>query len=281
MPKNLPWFKFHSVDYQEDIGLRRCSLAARGLWVEMMCIIDRYSEPYGFMKDAAGPFDDQFIANKSMCPVADVRKLCKELEQCHVFSRDNDSIIYSRRMVRDGRSRIASTVASNGTSRHTSNDASDVTPDISSKDSSDDSPLVGSSHAGGRALNSDSCFVLSGNTTKPRENKKHRSTGLTDEQFVWFQEFWGLYWRKVSRKTAEQMFARYIKTRELFDLVVAAIRRQSPEMLMREQHLRPHAATWLNQARWEDPVEETTAPKPVVTMRREDRYIPKFEYKSL
>ncbi|ANB33251.1 hypothetical protein M2324_003640 [Rhodovulum sulfidophilum] len=34
-----PWLKFYTSDWRSDPGLRMCGLAARGLWVEMICLM--------------------------------------------------------------------------------------------------------------------------------------------------------------------------------------------------------------------------------------------------
>ena len=68
----------------------------------------------------------------------------------------------------------------------------------------------------------------------------------------WFQQWWAIYWRKVSRKDAEKAFAKHVKTEARFEQVMAATRAQAPMMMHREPEHRPHGATWLNAERWED-----------------------------
>jgi hypothetical protein len=41
-----PWMKFYPADWRSDPMLRLCSLAARGLWAEMICLMHE-AEPYG------------------------------------------------------------------------------------------------------------------------------------------------------------------------------------------------------------------------------------------
>ena len=78
----------------------------------------------------------------------------------------------------------------------------------------------------------------------------------------WFEEWWAIYWRRVSRKLAEQAFAKCVKTQAQFDRVMAATRKQTPAMMAREPDKRPHGATWLNGERWNDePSEPALAPQ--------------------
>jgi hypothetical protein len=36
---NRPWMKFYPSDWRADPALRMCSIAARGLWIEMICLM--------------------------------------------------------------------------------------------------------------------------------------------------------------------------------------------------------------------------------------------------
>ncbi len=78
----------------------------------------------------------------------------------------------------------------------------------------------------------------------------------TNEREQWFAEWWGIYWRKVGRKAAHDLFCRRVKTLSDFQRVMAATRAQAPGMLAREPMYRPHGATWLNQERYLDEVEK-------------------------
>ncbi len=91
---------------------------------------------------------------------------------------------------------------------------------------------------------------------KPKASPSGKRIG-TPEQAQWFEKFWSAYWRKQARKPALAAFCKAVKTAEQFAAVMAAIAAQSPEMLRREPQHRPHAATWLNHERWNDPATES------------------------
>ena len=95
-----PAFQFYPSDWRKDSGLRLCSLAARGLWVELMCIAHE-SEEYGKLKQNGRGFSHKTLAKLVGLSPQTTLKLLKELEENGVFSRDEDGAIYSRRMVRD------------------------------------------------------------------------------------------------------------------------------------------------------------------------------------
>lgn len=95
-----PWMKFYPVNWRADPRLRMCSLAARGLWIDLISYMHE-GEPYGHLTiDGAKP-DINDIAALIGRPVAEVRRALDELESRQVFSRDEGGVIYSRRMVRD------------------------------------------------------------------------------------------------------------------------------------------------------------------------------------
>lgn len=97
-----PWLKFYPSDWRGDQALRICSLQARGLWMEMLCIMHA-AEPYGHLLINGHPVTDMQIAALTGVEVSTVTALKTELETSGVYSRNSDGIIYSRRMTRDSR----------------------------------------------------------------------------------------------------------------------------------------------------------------------------------
>jgi hypothetical protein len=81
---------------------------------------------------------------------------------------------------------------------------------------------------------------------------------LQVQQDQWFEEWWGAYWLKKSRKRAWESFGRRVRTSERFQEIMAATHAQSVEMLAREPQHRPHGATWLNGERWNDEAVEAS-----------------------
>jgi len=96
--------KFYPQDWQQDPALRSCGLAARGLWMELICIAHD-AEPYGHVTLNGRPATTGQIARIVGITERDAAKLLKELEYAGVFSRKDDTTIYSRRMVRDSLAR--------------------------------------------------------------------------------------------------------------------------------------------------------------------------------
>jgi hypothetical protein len=108
-----PAFQFYPADWRRDTAVQVCSLEARGLWHEMLCIMHD-GTPYGHLSIEGQPVSVEQLARLVGENQNRVRRLLDELEAHHVFSRDanNPGLIYSRRMVRDEHKRDVA--ASNG-----------------------------------------------------------------------------------------------------------------------------------------------------------------------
>lgn len=96
-----PAFQFYPGDWRKDAALQSCSLAARGAWIELMCIMHN-CDPYGVLAANGTPFTVLQIARLMGESPTVTAKLLAELESAGVFSRREDGSIYSRRMVHDG-----------------------------------------------------------------------------------------------------------------------------------------------------------------------------------
>lgn len=95
-----PWFKFYPSDWRSDLGLRRCSPAARGLWIDMLCIMHE-ATPRGYLTIGGVPLADRDLAALLAISPKQCAGLLAELEKGGVFSRTDAGVIFSRRMIRD------------------------------------------------------------------------------------------------------------------------------------------------------------------------------------
>lgn len=106
-----PWMKFYPRDWRADEKLRICSLAARGLWIEMLAIMHG-SERYGHLLINGNAPTEAQLAVLAGTSANQVTELLGELEAAGVFSRSATGVIYSRRMTADERK--ARTARNNG-----------------------------------------------------------------------------------------------------------------------------------------------------------------------
>lgn len=100
-----PAFQFYTGDWMKDPALRPCSIAARGLWIDMLSLMFE-SPRRGYLQHATGkPVTAEQIARMTGCSTDEVSRLLQELDDAGVFSRTDSGVILSRRLVRDERKR--------------------------------------------------------------------------------------------------------------------------------------------------------------------------------
>jgi hypothetical protein len=105
----LPAFMFYPGDWQKDPCLRRCSKAAKGVWMDMLCLL--FECPVrGVFVDASGkPWSDEELAEAIGGDIGANLGHIAELVSKGVAQRDTRGAIFSRRMVRDEQNRRAAT----------------------------------------------------------------------------------------------------------------------------------------------------------------------------
>lgn len=105
MPK-LPGFTFYPGDWMKDPNLRRCSHAAKGVLVDLLCLMFE-SEERGVLSSSRKPWTDQEIAiavgGDTTITLAGLRELLDK----GVLSRNSSGAVLSRRMIRDETIRTA------------------------------------------------------------------------------------------------------------------------------------------------------------------------------
>ena len=95
-----PSFQFYPGDWLNDAALRACSVGARGLWMDLLCLMHQGSD-YGYLKVNHNPILPSNLARMLGATIEDVQGWLDELESFGVFSRDDEGCILSRRMIRD------------------------------------------------------------------------------------------------------------------------------------------------------------------------------------
>jgi hypothetical protein len=105
----LPAFMFYPGDWQKDPCLRRCSKAAKGVWMDMLCLL--FECPVrGVFVDASGkPWSDEELAEAIGGDIGANLGYIAELVSKGVAQRDTRGAIFSRRMVRDEQNRRSAT----------------------------------------------------------------------------------------------------------------------------------------------------------------------------
>ena len=96
-----PSFQFYPGDWRRDSALQSCSLVARGMWIEVMCVMHECI-PYGKLSVNGQPMTIEQLARIVGESATVTRRIMDELEHAGVFSRDDQGVVFSRRMVKDG-----------------------------------------------------------------------------------------------------------------------------------------------------------------------------------
>lgn len=96
------WTKFYWSDWASDPRLKLCSLAAQGLWMQLLCIAAQ-NDPIGYLSIADRPLGVTDFARLIGVSETELGDRLEELERNRVFSRDRTGRIYSRRMVNDAK----------------------------------------------------------------------------------------------------------------------------------------------------------------------------------
>jgi len=94
-----PFLKFYTSDWRADPRLKMCSPAARGMWIEMICLMHE-ATPYGHLLVYGQNPTEAQLASLTGIPAAELSRLVGELERMGVFSRTKEGVIYSRKLVR-------------------------------------------------------------------------------------------------------------------------------------------------------------------------------------
>jgi hypothetical protein len=230
--------KFYPSDWRADPMLRVCSLAARGLWAEMMCLMHE-AEPYGSMLVNGKRINKVQLAALVGAQEKECSRLMLELEGAGVFSRDPDDTIYSRRMRRDYEQAL----------KDKANGKTGGNPKLISKFDSEarvrvnppDRPPPGDGDKDQRPEARDQ---------KPdREGSREGALAPSGWPADWFDQFWSKYPNKIDRAGAMRLLVKVGKQGVDWSRISAGLDRY-----VSKTDDRPwcNPTTWIKQARWDE-----------------------------
>jgi hypothetical protein len=222
--------KFYPADWRADAMLRLCSIGARGLWAEMMCIMHD-AEPYGSLLVNGRRIDKKQLAALSGISEKECSVLLFELEGNGVFSRDEDGTIFSRRMRRDHQKAV----------RDKANGSGGGNPRLK------------------EGVNPQDKWEDKAQKPEARSQKPEKKDTREGALFAAMEAFWSIWPNKVGKPAALKALRSAIDRATISDIcagVESYIRCKPPD----RPWLNP--ATFLNQNRWEDqPAPTTLGPK--------------------
>lgn len=105
-----PSFQFYPEAWLADVSLRAVSSAARGLWIDMICLMHQ-GTPYGYLRlrNSNGGFFEPGttdLAKMTGNTPGEIEKWISELDRVGVLGRKKDTI-FSKKMVRDEKQRTS------------------------------------------------------------------------------------------------------------------------------------------------------------------------------
>ena len=95
-----PSFQFYPGDWMTDVALRSCSIQARGLWIDMICLMHQ-GNPYGYLKVNHKVIHESNLSRMVGLTVDEVIGCIQELTDAGVCQTDDDGCYFSKRMIRD------------------------------------------------------------------------------------------------------------------------------------------------------------------------------------
>ena len=97
----LPAFQFYPGDWMKDAALRSVGFAARGLYIDLLCLMWECPER-GYLKSGNQIWNEKQIRTATGANAFQLKTLLRVLLKNGVLSkRESDGAIYSRRMVRE------------------------------------------------------------------------------------------------------------------------------------------------------------------------------------
>lgn len=260
-----PAFQFYPADWRKDVELRSCSIAARGLWIDMLCIAHE-CEPYGHLTVNGKAMTAAQIAGQVGLPALQCAKLLSELLDNGVARKTASGVIYSKRMTddeadRERRAEIGREHGHKGAEHGSKGGIHGIkggrpstseTPGQNPGSQTTENP--GSKPPQEPPQNpppsSSSSSSSSNNTPNPRKRGRSTVHGFPPG----FDPLWVEYPKKAAKDAAAKAFARLAPDDALLARMLAAVRQQkrSEQWTKDGGAFVPNFSTWINGRRWED-----------------------------
>jgi hypothetical protein len=258
----LVWFQFFGGDWLQDRGVRMIDLEARGLWIDMLCVMSQCSRR-GYLEHAPGrPLTTEQLARIVGASPKIIAKLIAAMEQVNIFSRDAAGTIYSRRMVRDEQKRLLCSAAGkkgggNPTFRATFDQTIEDTFKGLSKgrlngESKGRSKLSETETETESKENTPPSPPLAGGGRSARQPRQRPTAPAA----AGFDPFWAAFPKKVARLAAAAAWRKLAPGPALVETILAAVERHKRSDAWTKEGGKyvPNPATWLNGQRWTDEV---------------------------
>ena len=226
------WFQFFPAVWLQDPELCRCSLAARGVWMDLLCFMVA-SEERGVLVTAGVAW----TAEDAACAVRGNQDVClsgiEELTRCGVLRcRESDGAMYCARMVRERD--LGGTRA----------DAGRLGGLAKAKQKPSKQGSKHPSNSLGVTLTSNS-----NSSSLRKEKKREKERALT---------LYELYPRHVGKIGALVAIGKALREVD-YEVLKVAIERYAKSRVGEDSEFTPYMAKWLKRGSWEDEPDKPTS----------------------
>lgn len=239
-----PWMKFYPRDWRGDQALRAVSMAARGFWLECLCIMHE-ANPYGHLLLNGEQLEGGALARMTGASADEVSAWMAELRKAGVLSVARNGTVFSRRMVKDD-------VASKKGKKEAEKRWAQPSENEGKRDEPNGVPKADPNAKRPEARE----FSLVGGEASAKTIADH------------FADFRKAYPRRdgqdpkePARKKFEAAIKSGVKPEAIIAAAVAFAAAEAKRGKVGTQFI-PHSAVWLNQRRWEDAAELPFAAPP-------------------
>ena len=255
-----PSFQWYPSDWMNDLKLRSVSVAARGLWVDMLCIMHQ-GEPYGHMKVNHKVIPKVNLAHASRLTIEVVDELLRELQEYGVLSIDDDGAYFSRRMVRDEEIRQARAAGGVKGGNPNLRLTLKVNPDFGSEGypyAEDEEKRISSSIVidEEKRISSSITIEEEGGVGGNGDGRGNKTTDADSEQVkLAIQQLYAAYPRKVGKQAALKAIRAALAriTREdAANWMLGRVQKFAASPAGQAGEYTPHPSTWFNQGRYDD-----------------------------
>lgn len=252
------------------MSLKFCSLAAKGLWIEMLSVMG-ISEKVGYLQLGGKPITIEQLAIMVGTSIEEVKSCLKELEDNGVFSRDNNGIPYSRRMAREAdefnKAREYGLKGGNPVLKNFTHKPEATSQKLEAREGlrgGDKTPLKG--------VERDKTVTSRDTESNLEDSEKKKETlpPTPSPLDLDFEEAWKLYPDKSGKEKAHIAYCKWRKSgdtkNEIMDGLIRYVdyvrRRQATDF----KDLKfKNGATWFNQRGWKDEYTMIAKVKPRIT----------------
>ena len=237
----FPWMKFFPSDWLSDVNLKMCSLEARGVWIDMLCMMWECEER-GRLSTCGRALSPEEVAAAISGDFRKVLACIHELVAKGVCARSKDGVLYNRRMVREFETSQARKTAGSKGGRAAKQNMQQKGQQKHQQNGQQNSS---------KTLTSDICLLDS--SSSEASASETRAPPARDSPTA--EDIYQAYPRKAGKKSALRAIERAladVKRDDAAEWLLERVRAFAASPAGKAGEFTPHPATWFNAGRYDD-----------------------------